>query len=334
MAPADVASSTNLRALIIGATGGFGHAVAECLVARGWSVTALHRDPTRARAASPTMAIEWAKGDAMSAADVIAAAKGANAIFHAANPPRYRKWRELAIPMLQNAIAAAKASGARLIFPGNVYNFGPDAGSVVDETAPQNPRTRKGAVRVEMEKMLAAAASGGVRSIVIRAGDFLASVPGSWLNDVIVKGRPVQSLAYPGKREVGHTWAYLPDLAETIARIAEMERDLAPFEAFHFGGHWIEPGVDICEAVRRVTGRPDLPIRAFPWIAVYAGAPFVTLMRELIEMRYLWQTPLRLDDAKLERLLGKVPHTPLDDAVAATLRSMGAMPPASASVPA
>src|ERR1700730_14740984 len=169
MAPADTAS-TRLRALIIGATGGIGHAATEALIAHGWSLTALHRDPAHAAAAFPSIPVEWVKGDAMSAPDVIAAAKGANVILHAANPPGYRRWRELAIPMLANSIAAAKASGARLIFPGNVYNFGPNAGTVVDETAPQNPRTRKGAVRVEMEKMLASAASDGVRSIVVPAG--------------------------------------------------------------------------------------------------------------------------------------------------------------------
>lgn len=111
-------------------------------------------------------------------------------------------------------------------------------------------------------------------------------------------------------------------------RLAEAERDLPPFDVFHFAGHWIEPGVEICEAVRRATRRPDLPIRGFPWFAVYLAAPFVTLMRELIEMRYLWQRPLRLNGAKLERTIGKVPHTPLDEAVAATLRRMGAWPAA------
>jgi nucleoside-diphosphate-sugar epimerase len=132
--------------------------------------------------------------------------------------------------MLANAIAAARASGARLIFPGNVYNFGPDAGAVVDESSPQNPTTRKGAVRVEMERMLASEAADGLRS-------------------------------------VGHAWAYLPDVAETIVRLADIERDLEPFDVFHFGGHWIEPGEEICHAVRRVTGRLDLPIRSFPGLA-------------------------------------------------------------------
>ncbi len=48
-------------------------------------------------------------------------------------------------------------------------------------------------------------------------------------------------------------------------------------------------------------------------------------MRELIEMRYLWQVPLRLDNRKLVKLLGEEPHTPLDDAVAKTLSSMKAL---------
>jgi nucleoside-diphosphate-sugar epimerase len=313
-------------ALVIGATGGIGRAVAEALGSRGWNVKALHRDPARARAASPNLSVTWVRGDAMHEADVVVAAKSVSILFHGANPPGYRRWRELAIPMLANAIAAAKASGARLIFPGNVYNFGPDAGAVVDESSPQNPTTRKGAVRVEMERMLAAAAAEGVRSVVVRAGDFLGNAPGSWFRAVMVKpGKPLRSVTYPGIRDVGHAWAYLPDLAETVVRLAEIEQELDTFEVFHFGGHWIEPGVEICHAVRRAAGRPDLPIRSFPWIAVYLASPFSAFMRELLEMRYLWRVPLRLDNRKLVSRLGEEPHTPLDEAVALTLASMGAL---------
>lgn len=43
-------------------------------------------------------------------AEVIAAAEGARILFHGANPPGYRRWRELAIPMLANSIAAARLS--------------------------------------------------------------------------------------------------------------------------------------------------------------------------------------------------------------------------------
>jgi nucleoside-diphosphate-sugar epimerase len=246
-------SQETRTALVIGATGGIGGAVAHALAARGFAVRALHRDPTRTGTAAAGAPVQWVKGDAMREADVMAAAAGTDLIFHGANPPGYVRWRELAIPMLRSSIAAAQASGARLMFPGNVYNFGSDAGALVDERAPQYPRTRKGAVRVEMERMLAEAAERGARALVIRAGDFLGNAAGSWFRAAMIKpgpGKPVRSVTYPGKREVGHAWAYLPDLAETFARLAEIEHALPDFDVFHFGGHWIEPGVEIAHAVR------------------------------------------------------------------------------------
>lgn len=311
------------RALVIGATGGVGGAVARALIADGWAVRALHRDPVRAAAQVPSDGIAWVPGDAMRQADVTAAAEGAALVFHGANPPGYRKWRELALPMLENSIAAARASSARLVFPGNVYNFGPDAGPVVTETSPQNPTTRKGRVRVEMEQMLAEAAGSRLRSLVVRAGDFLGASSSSWFTAAMVKpGKPLNSVTYPGTPDVGHAWAYLPDLARTIVRLVAMDDRLGDFEVFHFGGHWVEPGIGMAHAVRQAARRPDLPIRRFPWPLVYLAAPFVPLMRELIEMRYLWREPLRLDNAKLVGLLGTEPHTPLEEAVRETLQAL------------
>ena len=47
--------------------------------------------------------------------------------------------------------------------------------------------------------------------------------------------------------------------------------------------------------------------------------------RELMEMRYLWQQPVRLNNARLVATLGAEPHTPLAPAVRATLGDMGCM---------
>jgi len=43
------------------------------------------------------------------------------------------------------------------------------------------------------------------------------------------------------------------------------------------------------------------------------------------EMRYLWRTPVRLDNARLIAVLGHEPHTPLDEAVFATLVGQGVL---------
>jgi nucleoside-diphosphate-sugar epimerase len=223
--------------------------------------------------------------------------------------------------------AAARASGARLVLPGNVYNFGPDALPVVTEASPQHPTTRKGRVRVEMEAMLEAAARTGVRSLVVRAGDYFGPrQPTSMFKDAMVKpGREVRSVTYPGKHGIGHAWAYLPDLAEAIVRLAEKEAQLATFETVNFGGYWLAQGEEMAKSIGRVVGRPDIPIRPFPWALLVLAAPFVKLAREMIEMRYLWQVPLRLDNAKLVSLIGPEPHRPLDDAVRETLAALGCL---------
>lgn len=316
-------------ALVVGVTGGVGGEVAKALIAHGWRVRTLARDPKVAeRRASWVGNVEWTAGDAMNEADMVAAAKGTAVIFHGANPPGYRNWRGLAIPMLKNAIAAARASGARLIFPGNVYNFGPDAWPLLSETSPQHPQTRKGAVRVEMEAMLRDAARGGVRSLVVRAGDFFgAHQSASWIKDAMIKpGNPVRSVMYPGEPAVGHAWAYLPDLAETVARLAGMEQSLSPFEVVHFGGHWIEPGIEMAKAIGRVAGDSDVKIRPAPWMLFRLLSPFVVFLRELMEMRYLWRVPVRLDNTKLIALLGEEPHTQLDKALTAVLTALGCLP--------
>jgi nucleoside-diphosphate-sugar epimerase len=302
--------------LILGATGSAGHAAAGAFLARGWRVRALRRTVDQ-QASGP----EWVRGDAMDPDAVARAASGASVILHAVNPPKYRYWRELGIPMLANSIAAAKSSGARLIFPGNIYNFPPDAGVSVDEQAPQSSVSRKGKVRVEMEQMLAQGAQQGARSLVIRAGDFFG--PGaatSWLLAAMVRpGKPPKSITYPGVPSVGHLWAFLPDFAEAIVRLAEVERGLPAFDVFHFGGHWIDPGIEMARAVARAVGRPDLPIRPMPWTLLRLASPFSFFLRELLDVEYLWRVPIRLDNRKLTAVIGAEPHTPLDEAVRRSL---------------
>ena len=66
-------------------------------------------------------------------------------------------------------------------------------------------------------------------------------------------------------------------------------------------------------------------MRRFPWAVLVALSPFVTLFREMREMRYLWREPIRLDNARLLRFLGEEPHTPLETAVRMTLEGLGCL---------
>jgi nucleoside-diphosphate-sugar epimerase len=285
-----MAMSALKTALILGATGGIGHEVAIALRRHGWQINALHRDPAKAAAHAKAADIRWVKGDAMDAAEVTNAARGASVIVHAVNPPGYRNWGQLVLPMVDNSISAARACGARIVLPGTIYNYGPDAFPTLREDSPQNPLTRKGKIRVELERRLRTAADTGVRSLIVRAGDFFGPAAGnSWFSQGLLgQGKPVTSIMYPGRPGMGHAWAYLPDLAETLARLVDRDSTLGTFERFHFGGHWDNDGTQMTHVIQAVVGRPNIPVRRFPWPVVTLLSPFKTLFREMREMRYLW----------------------------------------------
>lgn len=311
-------------ALVLGATGGIGSAVARRLAEAGWTIRALNRNIEKARRSEPSY--DWRQGDAMSAADVVAAARDAELIVHAVNPPGYRNWGELVLPMLDSTIAAARAAGATVLLPGTVYNFGPDAFPVLREDSPQNPLTSKGRIRAEMERRLKAASHDGVRVIIVRAGDFFGpGAANNWFSQGIVQaGKPVKSVVNPGRAGTGHQWAYLPDVAETMARLVERRDELPTFAVYHMEGLWDADGATLIGAIGRVVGRKP-KVWSFPWWALPMLAPFVALFRELREMRYLWSQPIRMDNAKLVAMLGIEPRTPLDTAVRRTLESMGCL---------
>jgi len=98
-------------------------------------------------------------------------------------------------------------------------------------------------------------------------------------------------------------------------------------------GHWDADGRQMGEAIQRVMAQHGLPqprLRAFPWWLMRVLAPFMATLREMQEMRYLWRQPLRMDNARLRAVLGEEPHTPLDEAVAQSLRGLGCLPLAAA----
>jgi nucleoside-diphosphate-sugar epimerase len=317
--------TTDKTALVLGATGGIGGEVARLLKTRGWTVRALHRDA--ARMAANNADFDWTQGDAMRAGDVIAAARGAALIVHAVNPPGYRDWDKLVLPMLDSTIAAARASGARILLPGTIYNYGPDAFPDLEETSAQNPITAKGAIRVEMERQLHVTAATGTPVLIVRAGDFFGpNAANNWFSQGLVKpGRPITAISYPGRPGIGHQWAYLPDVAETMVRLVEIGETLPPFATFQMEGHWDEDGSGMIGAIRRAIGKPGLKVRPLSWRLLALASPFVPLFRELREMRYLWETPIRMNNARLVSTLGTEPHTPLDDAVRATLAGLGCL---------
>ncbi len=306
-------------ALVLGATGGIGGAIARSLIGKGWRVRGLIRDTAKAER---TLKVDWIVGDALVRNDVGRAAQGAEVIVHAVNPPGYKDWSRVVLPMIDNTIAAAQsAGGARIILPGTIYNYDPSSSPVIGESTPQTATSRKGRVRIELERRLANAAP-VVPSLILRAGDFFG--PGaraSWFAQAMVKpGPPLRSIVNPGKG-VPHAYAYLPDLAETFAQLIEIHGQLRAFEVLQFAGFFDHDGAQMADAVRTSVGR-HIPERAFPWWLMRLLAPFGGFPREALEIEPVWKHPMRLDNARLMELLGSEPRTPVGAAVRATLQAL------------
>lgn len=299
--------------LILGARGRFGQAAAEAFAAEGWRLRRLARSWSAAEGGPGP---ERIAADAFDAAALARAAEGVDAIVNALNPP-YPDWAA-ALPRLTAAvIAAGRASGARLYVPGNVYTYGAGMPARLTEATPVAPSSRKGRLRVEME---AAYAASGCRVLVLRGGDFIGlGRSGNWFDAQIAARVEAGRVVYPGPLDRAHAWAYLPDMARAMAALAAREADLPAQLSLGFPGYTLT-GAELIAALERVTGR-SLRRRGVPWLLLRALAPVQPMMRELLEMRYLWDVPHGIDGAGLAAWLPGFRATDLDTALAAALAS-------------
>ena len=306
--------------LILGAAGRIGQALALAFANAGWQVRAQARKALPA-ALQGHPRVAPVTCDATDLPALPTAAQGANVVVNALNPP-YTEWGRLALPLADAALAVARSSGALLMLPGNVYNFGREMPALLTLATPEAGNTPNARIRIEMERRLAAAANDGVDSVVIRAGDFFGGAGrGTWFDMALLTKLGKRRFVYPGDEDVAHAWAYLPDLAQVFVRVAERREQLRGHHRLHFAGHTLT-GRALREALAQIIGQPLRPA-GLPWPLIRLASPFVPMWRELLVMRYLWQRPHALDDAALRALIGHVPQTPLPLALRSALFELG-----------
>lgn len=309
-------------AVILGSNGRLGRELVRAFAGAGWTTYAVARQP-RLAAEAPSPRVRPVAAAAQDTDALARAVGNADVVVFAANAP-YTRWPQEALPLLQSAIDAAERLRACLLFPGNVYNYGEHMPPMLRPDTPQQADTRKGRVRIAMEQALAdAATSRGVQSVVIRAGEFIGGGAGNWFDNTITRAIGKGRLTYPGRRDVPHAWAYLPDLARAFVVVAAARASLPPHARLHFSGYTLT-GEALCAALSRVAGQP-LKVGGMPWPLLRVVAPLVPILREVIEMRYLWDTPHGLDGTALQAVVGAIATTPLDEALRAALIELGAL---------
>ena len=275
-------------ALILGGSGRFGRNCTLAFKAAGWQVRQFDR-----------------KTD-----DLMQAVQGADVVVAAWNPA-YPDWAAQVLEQHAQVIEAARSVDATVIVPGNVYVYGPDNDPVWRITTPHLAQNPLGRIRIDLE---AAYRDSGVRTILLRAGDFIdTEASGNWFDMILTSKLAKGIFRYPGQVNIPHAWAYLPDLTRAAVALAEMRDSLNRFEEVAFPGYTLS-GQELTDALSDVSG-VTLRLQQVSWLPFRLLSPVWKMAACLLEMRYLWNTPHALARDRFDTLLPDFKETPIADAL-------------------
>ncbi len=333
--------NTQKTVIVLGANGRIGQATMQAFASAGWDVVAQARRPIESLPArARQIGIDMSNTTALANA-----AANASVVVYAVNP-LYTEWDEKLLPLARQGMDLAERLGALFMLPGNVYAFGANMPERLLETTVPRPTTKKGEQRAALEDEMQSRIQTGLRSVVIRAGDFFGGGTGNWFDQSIVKSIRSQKLVYPGPLDRIHAWAYLPDLARAFVGLAELDRQgtlkapvtrhatkaastvIGTFKKIHFVGHNVSgetflASIERAAAALGIAAPGSLRRSTLPWSVIGIGGVFNPMWRELARMAYLWRVPHAVESIAFADLLPDFETTPLDTALEASLRALG-----------
>jgi len=250
--------------------------------------------------------VELVQGDATDLNFCVEAARGASTVYHCMNPPYYaRVWAELLPRYMENLIAAAGRTGARLVVLDNVYMLGRPEGKPLNEDAPVRPCSRKGEIRARVaERMWEAHRRGDVRATTGRASDYYG--PGGTLTHLgdqfwrpVIAGKRGRVLVNP---DAIHTYHYIPDVAAGLAALGTAADDA-------YGRPWMLPCAPaetmraLVTRLSRELGR-QIELMTVPRTVLKILALAAPFLREIDEMMYQWEESFVVDDRRFRAQFG------------------------------
>lgn len=321
-----------MHALIIGA-GGIGSHTAAALTRAGHTVTLASRSgagPTYGRSASEhdATSITTTALDAAEPGAITAAARGADVIVNALNPP-YTRWATDWPPLAAAFLDAAATNRAGLVTVGNLYPHG-HVDAPITEGSPIAPNGTKGMVRAKMwADALAAHERGEITAVEVRASDYFgpgASRGTSYLNEYVIAPAAKGATPRPpiGRADAPHSWAYLPDIGALVAAIAQSDQ-----HGPDWGRTWHVPSPEprtmqeVAGDVAAAVGTGPRAVRPWPAWLRSSLKIFVPILRELDETAHQFERPFVIDGSAAETRFG-LTATAWPEALRATLGAIEA----------
>jgi nucleoside-diphosphate-sugar epimerase len=256
------------------------------------------------------------------------AVSDASVVYHCIGMP-YMKWASDLPPIMDALIEAAAANGPEttVVYIDNLYACGKDGAleGPLTERTPQLARGKKGRVRKDLAARLLAAGSEGIlRPVILQASDFFGPGATNSILDIFVfknalAGKKAAMFTNPDAR---HSYAYLPDIARAAVRAAGPN---PPADDRAVGRAWVVPHCwsgttrELLTSIFRAAGvDPAGKIGTTPRAMLYLGAPFVPIVRELIEVAYQQYIDWVADGSEFTETFG-LEATPVETAIERTL---------------
>jgi nucleoside-diphosphate-sugar epimerase len=298
---------------VIVGKGPVGLTTAQELVSRGHDVRVLSRS-----GGTSTPALEHRQVDATDAEALAGAARGAAAIYNAVNPA-YTRWATDWPPVAAALLAAAERTGAVLVTMSNMYGYGRPSGPMTPDS-PMAATDTKGRVRARMwADALAAHEAGRVRVTEARAADFVGPQVGGDHSHLVRQLPAIRAgrRAYVvGDPDAPRTWAYLPDVAATLATVGTDERALG--RAWHVPSNEPRSQRQAIGDLAAALGVPPVPVTSIPWPVLRVAGVAVPFLREVVAVRHQFDQPYVIDASATTDTFGLRP-TPWQEVVAATV---------------
>ncbi|HMD49529.1 MAG TPA: NAD-dependent epimerase/dehydratase family protein [Bryobacteraceae bacterium] len=312
------------RIALFGAAGAIGGSIAAELRKKNQPYRVAGRGRTgleRAFGSDPNAEIvTWNPDDP---ASVRAAASGVGTIFYLVGVPYWQF--ELHPRLMRKTLEGAIAEGVeRIVLIGTVYPFGRPRTERVREDHPREPHTFKGRMRKEQEDLvLDSDSSGKIHGTILRLPDFYGpGVDKSFLASAFqaaVNGGRAQLV---GPIDKPHEFVFVPDVGPVALALASEPR--AYGSAWNFAGPGAIAQRAFVEQVFREADRKPKYIVANKTMLRIMGM-FSPMMREMVEMNYLFETPVIMDDSAIRALLGDIRKTSYEEGIRETLRLMRAV---------
>jgi nucleoside-diphosphate-sugar epimerase len=283
---------------ILGANGAIGTELAKALKNYTNEIRLVSRNPKKV---NETDALHSA--DLTNREEVFKAIKGSEIVYLTIGfEYKLSVWKKQWPALMQNVIDACVENKSKLVFFDNVYMIGGDNVKHITEESPFSPTSKKGEIRMALDKMiLHATKERGLQAIIARAADFYGAIKDvSVLIELVHKNLAANKKAqWFFNAKVKHSFTYTPDAGLATAMLGNTPEaynqiwNLPTDRNSLTGEEWIE-------LFAKEMGKSD-KYQLFPAFLVKVAGIFVPFLKEIYEMRYQYDREYFFDSSKFEK---------------------------------